>query len=264
MKKLLALLLAGLMLMGFGVGVNAETPEELEAEENVSQEIQEPEAEEFVPQATQEELEAEGRALLAQTMEDFKGDFTSGSIVHSGGTYAIILSDGTRELYLNGQIYRVYPDRKAYRKLESSSNANRLRYYEPREITEDTPITARMIYGSDDVLEVKCNGFTYRYIDTMGIFVLQGFRKEANLSLLSLEGFREISERRVTLWDFSDMYWGYYWQNFLSIAWGAFPTNIFMNYLGIPMYPFALLFFFGGIIIAPAMLIIRLILPLIP
>jgi len=49
MKKLLAFLLIILMLVGFGAGVSAQTPEE-------------------------EALEAEGRALLMQTMEDLKGD----------------------------------------------------------------------------------------------------------------------------------------------------------------------------------------------
>lgn len=414
MKRLLALLLAGLMLIGFGVGGSAETPEELEAEEIVSQETQEPEAEEVVPQATQAELEAEGRALLVQTMEDLRGDYTiqdpdryhpkrkwihSGDVyvrtiedrfyrydistetaftvfplldfyqkrsefqddylsllepkavpadapisvtvdgeklkvlfdgltytyrsgeliqiskiryaadttlmqkgadlsaysiagmmdgttqegleavgrvllkqtmedfredytcryypwpevVHSGGNYAFLLKDGTHELHLNGQIYRVYPDRKVYHKSASASEAYQLQYYTPREITEATPITVELgPYGIHVSLD-DLDDFSYYYRYDTG--ALDYFRKEVDLSLLSLDGLSETSALKVRLWDFSDRYWRVFQSSFADVF---SLSSLFDEFFGVPLYPIYLFTLFGCLLISPVMLILRL------
>lgn len=100
MKKLLTLLLAVILLCGFGVGGTAQM-DVAETQEEAF------EAEELVPQATQEELEAEGRALFVQAMEDLRGDYTieckpwltypssiTYVIAHQNGEYAISRYNG--------------------------------------------------------------------------------------------------------------------------------------------------------------------------
>jgi len=192
MKKLLALLLVVLMLFGFGAGAAALTPEE--------------------------ELEAEGRALLIQTMEDLRGDYTiNNGIVHSNGNYAIINGDGTRELHLGAYIYRVFPNQKGYQKLESSEyfdwyNSDLVRSLEPKEVTEDTPIRIEELIGANIDFYVVFDGFSYGYERNTGTLTwikgstwemdVKTFRKEANISLLSLDGMREASALQVKWWDF--------------------------------------------------------------
>ena len=209
-KKLLAVLLAGLMLIGFGVGAAAETQEELEAQEIVSQETQEPEAQEFVPKATQSELEAQGRALLMQTMEDLRGDYTVRGIVHSGGNYACLNDDGTLdELIIGDEVFRIFPDHNAYQRLASTSY--KIEFLKPKVVTEDTPITVETFSTE---LWVYFDGYRYDYyykssgaldqIVEVGAFNwlnMYGFRKGADLSLFSMEGMQEVSAQQARWWD---------------------------------------------------------------
>jgi len=208
-KKLLAVLLAGLMLVGFGVWVAAETEEEPEAEEIVLQETQDSEAQEVVLQATQAELEAQGRALLMQTMEDLREDYTVRGIVHSGGNYACLNDDGTRELIIGDEVFRVFPDRNAYQRLESTSYKNK--FLKPKIVTDETPITVDVF---STTLRVYFDGYRYDYyyqssgaldsIVEVGAFNwlnMYGFRKGADLSLFSMEGMQEISAQQARRWD---------------------------------------------------------------
>ena len=135
MKKLLAAVLAGSMLFGFGVGANAQTPEE---------------------------LTAEGRALLTQTMEDLRGDYTIEGrlsfretrrdyvgVVHSGGVYAFIREDGVRDVHFTGRTVRVYPDRGAYHELSSSYSFDYLPLLTPRQVPAS--IAVERLYESIEV-----------------------------------------------------------------------------------------------------------------
>ena len=187
MKKLLALLLAALLLVGFGVCAGAEQ--------------------------TQEELEAEGRTLLMDTMEMLRGDYTlwDNYIVHSNGNYALTWNDGLRDLFLMEGIYRVYLDRNAYQKLESSEFNWILALLEPKAVAEDTPISVEKTW---DGLRVDFDGLCYYYKAGSLILIwiagdgrseqnMSGFRKGADQSVFSLGGMQEVTERDVWLWDAS-------------------------------------------------------------
>ena len=238
-KKLLAVLLAGLMLVGFGVGAAALTPEE--------------------------ELVAEGRALLMQAMEDLRGDYSFGrGTVHSNGNYALDLGDGTRELHLGDKIYRVFPDRKAYQQLKSSSETPWLRMLEPKVITEETPISIKIsvsgaVEGSYK-MEVYFDGLRYGFSrqtgslveishDGLGDMLINRFRKEADLSLFSLDGMREANALQVWLWDFP--------QGFRFDRNSVF-ANIFGGFLDMMLHaPFLLPFFILILPFAPLILLLE-------
>jgi len=235
--KLLAVLLAGLMLIGFGVGAGAET---------------------------EEEREARGRALLIQFMEDLRGDYTfrassysiSGQLVHSNGNYAIDRDDGTRELILKDGVFRVFPNHNAYQILESSNYSYVMHLLEPKEITESTLINVSS--WTDGTLIARCEnisyGFNYfgtkdRYNIQNGMFPFSifNFHKGADLSLFSLDGMREVSEQQVWLWDFPIR-----WQEFRDdrnsvlgmMLWGLMDTLIHAPIilpLFIPLLPFFLI-----------------------
>ena len=248
MKKLLALLLTGLLLIGFGVGASAETPEE---------------------------LEAEGRALLVQTMEDLRGDYTfslrktyntSDEVVYSNGNFAFTdYAEGIRELHLDGYTYRIYLNRNIYLKNVSSSNVHYIRMLEPRVITEDTPIS---VSRSSSGLEVYCDGLRYWYrADTLYCIsddthlYISNFRKSADLSVFSLEGLREVTAEKVNQWNRYDAYW----KGFPSALRNVFSlSNFFSEIYGIPMYPFDLLQFFVYLIRLPEMIGLSLYLLLFP
>jgi len=212
MKKLLALLLAGLMLIGFGVGTSAQegmvhTPEELEAEEIVSQ--QEPEAEEVAPQATQAELEAEGRALLVQTMEDLRGDYIiqghQGQWMHSGSVYRTSVGNGMHEIHYADKILRVCPVFNCYfETISSKYYTERLRLLKPKTVSEDAPILVTGTQSSH--LNVTFDGVRYQYRDgklndiyndnDRSFFIITtSFSKSVDLSLFSIEGMRDVTSQ---------------------------------------------------------------------
>jgi len=191
MKKLLAALLAGLMLMGFGAGVNAQTPEE---------------------------LQAEGRALLAQTMEDLRGSYTIEGrlsfretrgdyvgVAHGGGAYAFIREDGVLDLHLEGKALRVYPDRNAYHALSLSYSFNYLPLLTPRQIPEN--IAVRSWYGSIEVSlgGMRCwykNGSLWSVDDDASYDIaIALFTKSADASMFSLEGMREVPGLMQWVWE---------------------------------------------------------------
>jgi len=203
MKKLLALLLAGLLLIGFGVGGTAQegvakTPEEL----------------------TQEELEALGRALLIQTMEDLRGDYTirnsNEPIVHSNGAYAAVYKDGTKELFLGDDAFRVYSDIKVYHKISTSAPIWLL-LLKPKEITETTPIHVSL--REDKWLVVLFDDIQYEYFRQTGeLYILRGFGdslridyfyKEADTAVFSLAGMRESTALLVWLRRLPGAFWNF-------------------------------------------------------
>ena len=177
-KQFLALLLSAILLFSFGVGANAVTPEDM----------------------TPEELEAYGRALLMQTMEDLRGDYTLtgelfvglrfhticydyGKVFHSNGKYTFLRYEGhfwnwydrdwsTAEWFISyhdivadNEIVRIYPDQNAYRKLNSSPSIDYISMLEPKPIPESTPIQIFGPYDSDDgrSVGVLFDGHLYCY-----------------------------------------------------------------------------------------------------
>ena len=183
MKKLLALLLAVLMLFGLGAGASAQTPEE----------------------------------MLTQTMKDLRGDYTIQGdkndpgyyekVICYDGNYAFIRADGVRDIHYKGRVVRVYPERNAYHKLSSSYSFDYLPLLTPKEIPENAPITAKEWYGS---IEIPFEGNSYWYkegslwsIDggpAPGILI-GAFSGEADPGVFSLDGLREVPELSKWLWE---------------------------------------------------------------
>lgn len=230
MKKLLALLLAGLMLFGFGVVGAAqegvpEAPEGVfDAGALVPQEAQEPEAEEVAPQVTpEEELEAEGRALLMQTMEDLRGEYSFGSVdtsvlnywkvMHKDGAYVFrrYTKDGNNnELHIGNEKFLVYPDRNAYLRVASLPSSVLLPLLEPKEITEDTPL---VVSPDGAIISVSCDGTTYKYRSnglysisrSEGLYISGiSLSKDVDASLLSINGLQVTSKLQVWSWGIRD------------------------------------------------------------
>ena len=191
MKKLLAVLLAGLMLIGFGPGASAQTPEE---------------------------LEAEGRALLAQTMGDLKGKYTIAGglsfqdtrkdyvgVVHGDGAYAFLREDGVRDIHFKDRVLRVYPDRNAYHALSSSYSFDYLPLLTPKAIPAS--VTVARWY---EATEVSFGGVRYWYKKD-GLWSIDGgpsleilinsLSKEADPDVFSLDGMREVPELQKWLWE---------------------------------------------------------------
>ena len=189
MKKLLALLLAALILVGFGVGAGAEE--------------------------TQEELEAEGRALLMETMEMLRGEYTLEhtnenfwyawydnypynhytGVIHKAGEYVLIRDDGVRDIYFKDKVLRVYPDRNAYHsKLVLSPWLHLL---EPKIITDDTPIRAERYSSSRGNLWVYVEDLRYSYNRTTGALVEIGQAYGGGYWEFEIPNFRK---RRNDVW----------------------------------------------------------------
>jgi len=191
MKKMLAALLAGLMLFGFGVGAGAQTPEE---------------------------LHAEGRALLAQTMEDLRRDYTIAGrlspepggrayyvgVVHSGDAYAFIREDGVRDIHFKERTVRVYPDRSAYHELSLSYSFGYLPLLTPKQIPGS--VTVERWYES---VGVSFGGIRYWYKngslwsidDSSRDILINKFSKEADPDVFSLDGMQKAPELQKWLWE---------------------------------------------------------------
>jgi len=203
-KKLLAVLLAGLMLIGFGVGAAAET---------------------------EEELEALGRALLMQTMEDLRGNYTMEArvsnsagyfnyphtITHIDKQYAFrsetsYYEDYTEiEINFGGELVRIYPSWKTYQKIFEWNYADTVLQLESKDVFEDSVIEVRMIVGAEyeSGLHVKFEGNTYRYRDgtLLEIYaehhcgtLIEEFSKRVDQSVFSISGLREVTEDEVKQW----------------------------------------------------------------
>ena len=183
MKKLLAVLLAALMLCGFGVGASAQAPEE----------------------------------LLAQTMRDLQGNYTIlGSkndpgeyerIIYNGEAYAFIRADGVRDIHFKDKAVRVYPERNAWHTLSSPYSSTYLPLLASKEIPKDASITVKEWYGS---LEIAYDGYSYWYKDG-ALWSIDGsispdilidqFIKEADPGAFSLEGLRRVPELSKWMWE---------------------------------------------------------------
>ena len=232
-KKFLALLLAAILLCSFGVGANAAAPEDM----------------------TPEELEAYGRALLMQTMEDLRGDYTiNDRIVHSGGNYAFI-SEGSREIHIGGEAYLII--RNMYMKLDSPNHSREVSLLEPKEITADTPISVKLDRGK--WLSITAYGYLYSFFDNMLDSINDGnwplfineFRNSADRSLLSIEGMREISAFQEWL------LFGWPSDVFSTLLWAlqVLPKNFFNRFVNLltmiamvlipPLWPILFILVFG-------------------
>jgi len=190
MKKLLALFLSALMLCGFGAGASAQT---------------------------QEALEAEGRALLTQTMRDLRGAYTMPgnandpgayeTIMCDGQAYAFVRANGVRDIHFKDRAVRVYPGRNAWHTLSSSQSSQLLPLLTPKEIPAGASIAAREWYGS---IEVSYDDCSYWYKDGMlwsidggpsPSILIDGFSKGIDPGVFSLDGMREVPELQKWLWE---------------------------------------------------------------
>ena len=191
MKKCLAVLLTGLILMGFGTGAAAQTPAE---------------------------LEAEGRALLAQTTQDLKGNFTiEGKLsaqdageyyvaaVRCDGAYAFIRADGVRDIHFKDKAVRVYLERNAYHEMSASYSSDFLPLLTPKEVPENISVSKQF-----EATEVSFNGCRYWYkngslwsIDNSSSLeiLIEDFRKQTNPGIFSLDGLQEVPELQKWLWE---------------------------------------------------------------
>ena len=200
-KKLLAFLLSILVCAGAGAGARAAAPEE------------------------------EARALLTQTMEDLRGDYTMTFVdtnyfgfgetvfVHRGEATALI-GNQTRwlpRLLLGKRVYRVYgpegallifPGRKLYARLPNAVSGYE-GLLEPKEITPDTAVRAYRDGGAlvaqtgEGVrvgADIPCIDSGYIYEDGALVCVwgpwhrlrITGLRREADASVFSTQGMREL------------------------------------------------------------------------
>jgi len=166
---------------------------------------------------TEEELEAYGRALLMQTMEDLKGDYSIGYIMHSGGNYVFDYAIKSYELHLGDQIFRVIPNRRAYQKLPDSPNTDRYQVFKPKDIAADSPISVTQ--PAQNQIDVTYDGIRYRYVDGNLNRIYTGekmyfygedekyyntstlIKDRVNLSLFSIEGMREATAFELWWWD---------------------------------------------------------------
>ena len=242
MKKLLALLLSAIILCSFGVGANAAPPDELLEEGLEAQIISAAAAEDL----TQEELDALGRELLMQTMEDLRGDYTIywyESIVHSDGKFVVLYGDsvGTYELHLENEVLCVYPNRNLFEKWSKSRWSARLQLLKPKEITADTQIS---VTQSDGHIYITYDGIRYSYDEENTFYYVSGkglglyarLSKEADLSLFSLEGMREMSALRIWLRDFFNKF-----LNLLFLDMQGAPIGLFLILLWPILWPFILM-----------------------
>ena len=237
-KQFLALLLSAILLCSFGVGVNAIAPEEEpEAQaayavppEDLTEEEPEAQAVAAAPEdMTPEELEAYGRALLMQTMEDLRGDYTIGSIVHSGGRYAWLNSGGTYTLYLGNETLNVFPEQNAYYRFMSglpyiniALAVMEMQRVKPKDITADTPINVTQ-YGANlcvtyDGIRYNYNekGLLYSIADDKGQLRVQDYPfKEADLSLFDVSHMQKATIFQLSLWTID---WHKVWYDVLNIV----------------------------------------------
>ena len=186
MKKLLAALLAGLMLCGFAVHAGAQTSKEL---------IQ-----------TMKDLAGDytitGRLSYRETRRDYAG------AAHSGGAYAFLREDGVRDIHFADRTVRVYPERNAYHKLSSSYSFNYLPLLLPKEIAS---AAARKWYEST---ELSFDGYSYWYKngclwsinDNSFDIAINKFDKRADPGIFSLEGMREAPEFMKWVWEPKDAF----------------------------------------------------------
>ena len=179
------------MLMGFGTGAGAQTPGA---------------------------LEAEGRALLAQAMQDLKGNFTIEGklclqnadayyieVVHCDGAYAFIRADGVRDIHFKDKTVRVYPERNAYHEISASRSFGFLPLLTPGEVPENTSVSRQ--FG---VMEVSFDGVRYWFkngslwsIDNNASLemLIDTFNKQADPEIFSLEGLQQVPELLKWLWE---------------------------------------------------------------
>ena len=188
MKRIFAILLAFLMLFGFGMSANAQT-------------------------------QAEGRALLAQTMGDLGGDYTIAGrlsfretrkdyigVVHSNGAYAFLREDGVIDIHFADKVVRVYPERNAWHVLSLSYSFKYLPLLTAKQLPENAALTVRGWYES---IEVSYEGYGYWYknntlwsIDDFSCDVLiNTFNKQADSDVFLLEGMREVPAFMQWVWE---------------------------------------------------------------
>jgi len=179
MKKFLSLLLALLLLYGFGISASAKTP----------------------------------RDLLAQTMKDLGKNYTmqvkSGDyaqILYNGEAHAFVRADGVRDIHIDEQAYRVYPERGAYHRLSSSASFDYLPLLMPKAIPKGA-VTSEKLYGS---VGVSFEGCRYWYKndalwsidgDTSPEILVEKFSKKADQDVFSLDGLRKVPELAKWLWE---------------------------------------------------------------
>ena len=182
MKKLLAVLLAGLMLCGFGISAAAQTPEDLLAQTMAD---------------LADDYTIAGRLSFRETRKDYV------DVVHSGGAYAFLREDGVRDIHFQDKAVRVYPERGAWHTLTLSYSCAYLPLLAPKEIAS---ITAQEWYDS---LEASFDGYSYWYKDdilwsieneTLDMLI-STFSMEATPDIFSLEGMREVPEFMKWAWE---------------------------------------------------------------
>jgi len=177
----------------------------------------------------EEELEAIGRAWLMQTMDDLRGDYTIERlsldwIVHSNGRYRINClnrESGIYEIHSDDGVLRVFPEHSAYVKLPSSGLSVLVPMLTPKEITENTPIRA----NNGAPFKVTYDGTEYNYYHnrtgndyyneklssirrenrSIDLRFTGSFNKEADQSVFSVEGMREVSLSQAQEWDYNEL-----------------------------------------------------------
>jgi len=208
MKKIFVSLLAVVLLCAFCVGVGAEM---------------------------QEEIEAEGRAMLVQAMEDLRGkyyantSFPSGSkayrglivnhlpyqvyfIAHLDGEYALMKNwtfqspQMSKDLILRNEILRVFPATNEYQKLLRSPMQEYLALLEPKTVASAVRVTLDS-YGR---YEVVFDGVLYRFSGTGKLLGVERGDVKMNVSfnntdvdplVFSTEGMRQISFVKAWVYD---------------------------------------------------------------
>jgi len=200
MKKCCILLLAMLLLAVSGASAAAETPQE---------------------------LQAEGRALLTQTMKALQGSYTltgglypqndSGpaaytQVVCNGEAIAFIRADGVRDIHFSAKVIRVYPERGAYHALPDANSAEYLPLLLPKELSENAELAVRRWFAS---LEISFDGCRYWYKDgalwsadgsPVPEIQIESFTQEADAAIFSLDGLREVSQGAKWRWDFREAF----------------------------------------------------------
>jgi len=228
-KKALALLLSALMLFGFGAGVSAETQEdearEIEAEEQVLVE-QVVEALPEAADAPRDDDEAEAWALLTQTMEDLRGDYTMhGTIMSTSGGYhyTTIHSNGTfvfdrwsrREMCKNYKNpgFIIYPEKNVYVRTRSDAILNRALTLEPKQIAPEKDFTFQK---NGEYMTIQYDGVEYRYYegnlsrisrDTRYFNIYEFEKGTADKAMFSLRGMFRLPTTYPNVAEASSLYW---------------------------------------------------------
>jgi hypothetical protein len=197
-KRIFLMPLTVVFLFGLALGVGAET-----TEEDLS-------------------LEAKGRALLTETMDVLRGDFTiyyphraPYNVIHSNGNYFLKDFDND-ELHLGDEIFWVFTDDKYYYPIpaEESRQLRYVRLLEPKAVAQDTAIIvtrAYSPYAPKKSIDVTLDGIVYTYkedgtlheirqdVKSGDVLTIQTLTRTADQNALRLNGYKEASAWQVSM-----------------------------------------------------------------